>query len=101
MEAILTAILPSLVVSVFMVYFNRRQVKRDKDMDERAQIRQQESLLSLELIMATAKMSYATAIALKRGKPNGEVEEGIQAYQTARKKYLDFINQQATTRIVK
>lgn len=100
-ETIIAAVLPSLVVSIFMVYFNRRQSKRDKDIDERATIRQQESLLSLELQMATAKMSFATAIALKRGYANGEVEDGIKAYEAAKKKYLDFLNQQATTRIAK
>ncbi len=47
-------------------------------------------------MMATAKLAYATAVALRRGRANGEVEEGVEAYETARKKYLDFLNRQAT-----
>lgn len=100
-ESVIASIIPSLIVSIFMVYFNRRQTKRDKDVDEMAKIRQEEGLLSLEMTMATAKMSYATAMALKRGHANGEVEEGIEAYEEARKKYLNFLNRQATTRIAK
>jgi hypothetical protein len=49
----------------------------------------------MELQMATAKMSYAVAMALKRGHANGEVEEAIEAYEEARKKYLDFLNEHA------
>lgn len=90
------AVMPSLIVSVFMACFNRRQKKRDEELDKRAAARKRESLLALDLQMATAKMAFATAVAIKRGKTNGEVEEGIEAYEDARKKYLSFLNEQAT-----
>jgi hypothetical protein len=94
-DTLFVALLPSLCVSIVMALFNRRQTKRDKETDERAEARKRESLLALEMQMATAKMSYAVAMALKRGHANGEVEEAVDAYEEARKKYLAFLNEQA------
>ncbi|WP_409969634.1 hypothetical protein RFF05_06910 [Bengtsoniella intestinalis] len=95
-ESLIATVLPSLIVALFMAAFTRRQAARDKATDERAEARKKESLLALEMQMATAKMSYATAVALKRGYANGEVEEGVAAYDEARKKYFHFLNEQAT-----
>ena len=41
-------------------------------------------------------MSYAVAMAMKRGHANGEVEDAVDAYEKARAKYLAFLNEQAT-----
>jgi hypothetical protein len=49
--------------------------------------------------MANAKLAYAVAMAIKRGSPNGEVEEGIEAYTKAKEKYLKFIDEQAMERL--
>ena len=98
-ETFLWAILPSLCVSIVMVVINARQKKREKEIDARAEARKQESLLSLKLTMATAKMSFAVAMAVKRGHPNGEVEEAIADYEAAKKEYIQFINEQAAERI--
>ena len=93
------AILPSLLVGICMAWWNRMQRLRDERLESHTQIRKQESLLSMEMQMATAKLAYASAMALKRGSPNGEVEEGIRAYDDARKKYLAFLNAQAANHI--
>lgn len=90
------AILPSIIVGVFMFCFEQKQKQRDTDAKEHSSARKQETLLALEMQMSTAKLSYATAIALKRGYANGEVEEGIKAYELSKKKYVDFLNEQAT-----
>lgn len=90
------ALLPSLIVSLVMAAINRRQKKRDALQDELSEARKEETLLHLNLQMATAKLSYATAMALKRGKANGEVEEGVEAYEEAKHEYYDFLNRQAT-----
>lgn len=94
-ETIFSAVLPSLLVGVAMAFFNRAQKRRDRAAEAHSEARKKESLLALEMQMATAKLAYATAMALKRGKPNGEVEDGIAAYGDARKKYLKFLNEQA------
>ena len=69
--------------------------KNDKKREEHEEARKKESLLLLELNMASAKLSYAVAMAIKRGTPNGEVEEGIKAYKEAKEKYYHFLNEQA------
>ncbi len=99
--AAISAAIPSVLCGVFMAWFNRKQNRKDAQMERRAEARRREGLLSLELQMATAKLSYATAMALKRGKANGEVEEGIVAYEAARKKYLAFLNEQAAEHLTR
>lgn len=95
-ESIFWSVLPSLIVGVVLAIFNSRQKKRETEQDARAEARKRESMLHLNLQMATAKLSYATAMALKRGKANGEVEEGVEAYENAKREYYNFLNQQAT-----
>lgn len=101
MIEIIIAVLPSLIVGVFMAVFNRKMDKREKEQNKLVEARREESSLALELQMATAKLSLASALALKRGKANGEVEEGIAAYNEARKKYLAFLNRQAINNLEK
>ena len=93
--ALISAVLPSVICGVFMAMFNRKQNRKDAAVEKRAEERKKESLLALEMNMANAKLSYAVAMAIKRGTPNGEVEEGITAYEAARKKYLQFLDQLA------
>lgn len=92
----ISAVLPALVVGIFMAFFNRSQKRRDEEAERHAAARQRESLLSLKMVMSTAKLSYATAVALKRGHANGEVEDGIAAYEEAKREYTDFLNEQAS-----
>ena len=96
---LLSAVLPSLVCGVLMAHFNRRQNRKDKEVAARAEARKKESLLALEMNMANAKLSYAVAMAIKRGTPNGEVEEGIEAYNEAKSKYFKFLDEQAIARL--
>ena len=100
LETIFQAAVPSLVVSVVMLVINSRQKRRETERDRRQErilaARNRESVLHLNLQMATAKLAYANAMAIKRGRPNGEIEEGVAAYETAKKEYLNFLNQQAT-----
>lgn len=95
LTAAIGAAIPSILCGLFMAWFNRSQRRKDAQIERRAEARRKEGLLSLELQMATAKLSFATAVAVKRGRANGEVEEGITAYEAARKKYLAFLNEQA------
>lgn len=96
----LLGLAPTIITGMGIFYWQRGQKRRDAVTDERASARKRESLLALELQMATAKLSYAVAVAVKRGTPNGEVEEGVKAYEDARKKYLSFLNEQATEHLL-
>ena len=94
------SIIPSVAVALFMFYFERRMKKQDDISSAISAARKEECLLGLELQMAGNKMSYATAMALKRGYANGEVEEAIEAYEPAKKKYIDFMNKQAADHLI-
>lgn len=99
-EAIIYAILPSLFVGVVLAVFNRRQKIRDEAHAEEIKAKRKESELSLKLLFAVAKLSYAVAMAYKRGQPNGEVEEGIEAYEDAKRAYTNFLNEQANNYLI-
>mgnify|MGYP000670848239 CR=1 FL=1 len=83
---ILFAILPSLCVSVIMLFFNRRQAKRERE--EKARASQDRTQLSL--LLATAKLSYASAIAIRDHKTNGEMADGVKQYQEAMHEFKKY-----------
>lgn len=97
---IIITIAQTIFISMLVFYLQRGQTKADKNKEHHEEMRKKESLLQMELIMASAKLSYACAVALKRGKANGEVEEGIRAYEEAKEKYYHFLNEQAKEHLV-
>ena len=90
LETIIMALLPSLCVSIIMALFNRKQSKRDEAVLEREEQRCESERVKLALLVATAKLSYAVAMAWKRGEPNGEVEDGIEQYREAMMEFKQF-----------
>lgn len=93
-ETIIT-MLTSIFTALFVFYWQRRQAKRDKATDARASARAEESLLGMEMNFATAKLSHATALAVKSGRVNGEMAEAEKAFEDAKKAYTKFLNKQA------
>lgn len=100
-SSVIFGTIQTIAIGLLMFYWQRKQAKADHAAENRAAIRKQESLLSLEMTMANGKLSYAVAMAVKRGAPNGEIEEGEIAYEAARKRYLAFINEQAADNITR
>lgn len=90
LELFLSAALPSLCVSVIMMVFNRRQSRRDENTQRRDAMQKRSEQVQLDLTLATAKLSYAVAMAMKNGHPNGEVEEGVEQYKTAMRSFKKF-----------
>jgi biopolymer transport protein ExbB/TolQ len=93
---IILNIVQTIVAAMIIWYWQRRQTKKEAIVARRAEIRKEESLLSLEMNMANAKLTYAVAKAYKKGELNGELDEGINAYKEAKDKYLKFLNEQAS-----
>ncbi len=93
-ETVISAILPSLTVGVLMALFNRKQQKEIQKKEQREKAKLDSAVLELNLVVATAQLSYAVAMALKRGEPNGEIEEGIEAYEKAMKDFREFERKQ-------
>lgn len=81
--SVVEAALPSLLVSIVMAVFGRKQKKRDAVTREREEARLEAENVQVSLLVASAKLSYALAMAVKRGAPNGEVEDGVEQYKEA------------------
>lgn len=90
LELFLSAALPSLCVSVIMMIFSRRQSKRDAKAQLLEDMKKNSEQVQLDLMLATAKLSYAVAMAMKNGHPNGEVEEGVEQYKNAMRSFKKF-----------
>lgn len=88
--ALLWAILPSLIVGIIMALWNRRDKKRAQAMQRIEDNRLKSERLRISLLLAAAKLSYATAMAMKRGHANGEVEAGVEQYQKAMRDFKEF-----------
>ena len=87
------AMLPSILVAVVLYFFNQVMHSHENAAIERSELRQKETMLLLRLQMANGQLTYAIAMAMKRGKTNGEVEEGIKAYEEARTNFYKFVNE--------
>lgn len=86
----LAGLLPSIITGLILFYIQRAQKKRDEKEEHRAAARKLETRLMLDMQMATAKLAFATAMAIKRGTANGEVEDGIVAYKKALEEFQEF-----------
>ena len=84
------AIAPSLIVGIVMGLWSLGQKRREEAAAAREAERLQAEQVRISLLMASAKLSYATAVAMKRGYANGEVEDGIKQYQEAITQFKQF-----------
>ena len=91
-----------LIATVVITYYLKRWLtKRDERQDMKDEARVEYEKVQLEVSNANAQLSYAIAMAWKRGEPNGEVEAGIKAYQRAMEKQTEFLQKQALYNISK
>lgn len=90
----LWATLPGIIVGIVLAVWNHGQKKRDARNSARETERIESEKLRLSLLVATAQLSYAVAMAVKRGTPNGEIEEGIAQYNRAMGKFRSFEREQ-------
>lgn len=88
--SIIQSILPGLIVALVMAAYNRRRKSNDDAVRSHEEQRIEAENVQVSLLVATAKLSYALAMAAKRGTPNGEVGEGIEQYKEAMKAFKQF-----------
>lgn len=91
---ILWAVLPSIVTGIILGIWNKRQKKRDDAADQREADRQRGEIVQLDLLVATAELTRATAVALKYGQTNGEMKEGLRRYNEAIERFREFEREQ-------
>ena len=51
-------------------------------------------IVQLDLLVATAELTRATAVALKYGQTNGEMKEGLRRYNEAIERFREFEREQ-------
>ncbi len=90
----LWAVLPGIVVGIVMAVWNKRQKVRDKKTEEKDKERVKSELLRISLLLASAQLSYAVAMAVKRGRPNGEIEIGVAQYEKSMDEFRKFEREQ-------
>lgn len=87
---IFKAIVPGLIVGIVMFYWDKKQNAKSTEAAEHEQYAKRKDVVVISLLVATAELSYAIAMAIKRGRPNGEVETATERYNKAMKKFKDL-----------
>ena len=90
MEALLGAVAPSIITGVVLAYWNRKQNKQDTQRKTIEEAAVESDMLRIDLEVATAQLSYAVAMAVKRGHANGEMEVAISRYEKAMESWSSF-----------
>ncbi|MBE7041647.1 MAG: hypothetical protein E7400_06750 [Ruminococcaceae bacterium] len=93
-EALLGAVVPGIVVGIVLAYWNRKQNKKDNQRKSVEEAAVESDMLRIDLEVATAQLSYAVAMAVKRGHANGEMEVAIERYEKAMEKFRRFERKQ-------
>ena len=89
LQALATPILTGLIVWLI----ERHKAKKDELKEEAEEV-------NADVNYATMQLAYATAMAVKRGKANGEVEEAIAEYNKAKEK-RDKFNEKLKSKLIK
>lgn len=102
---------PELISGVFMVAVaiveaiaakDRRSAKREREKAQaRAERREKESILAMEMMDANCALGLITAKKLAGHKTNGDVEEAMEKAAQARENYEKFIREQAAHQVNK
>lgn len=73
--------------------------KRHEEIKAQEEMRQRESRLSMDLMHSTAKLCVGTALAIKRGRANGEMEEGLKYVNKSIVNYEKFLKDVASEKV--
>jgi len=79
----------------------QREKEKEKESNTRAHARKQENLLTMRMIKAVGKLSYANSVAIKDGKVNGVMEDALIYYRDASDEMTEFLQEQAVEHYVK
>lgn len=88
------AVLPGIVTGIILGIWNKRQKKRDDVADQREADRQRGEIVKLNLLVASAELTRATAVAVKYGHTNGEMTEGLRRYNEAIEQFREYEREQ-------
>lgn len=94
-STLFVSITPAIITGLALFYMQRKQNHRDRRVDSLSSAKQQESLLSMKMLMATLKLAEATAISMRDGKCNGEIKAAVIECESAKNAYYNFLNSKA------
>lgn len=102
-EAVATVIcaLIAAASAVTVAIIEKRADKDRKRTAARAERRERESRLSMELMSATCELSVVTALALRDGHTNGTLEPALQKASKAQSDYRSFLMDTAARDVAK
>lgn len=92
----------AIVTGFFSVKISKISQKNNENQKlaaERSEQRKKESMLAMKLSSANTKLTVGVAMALKHGRANGEIEEGLKAVEEAQAEYDDFLKSVALQQI--
>ena len=89
------SVMQTITVSMVIFLLQRKRDKREEEKENRVKMREEEARLGMKLSMATGKLAFGCAVALERGRANGEIKEAKKEWEEVKKEYLDFLNKEA------
>lgn len=98
MVAIIISILGSVISGTILFFIKRYFTKLEEKEHERTKTRDKENVLIIKSIDAIGKLTYANSIAIRDGKTNGELKEGIQAYNDVKEEMYEYLLEQNSLR---
>lgn len=90
----LWAVAPGIITGIVLAFWNRREKRREERTSGQEADRVESEMMRIDLEVATAQLSYAVAMAVKRGSVNGEMEAAIAVYERAMDKFRKFERKQ-------
>ena len=94
-DAVIVGIVQTIVISMLVFWFQSKAKKRNEEIDKRSNAREKEGMLAMKLEMVTGKLAFGCAVALEKGRANGEIKEAKEDFEKVKKEYLDFLNEEA------
>ena len=104
LEVAIVGLIQAVMVAVIGGLFARNSKKQKVEtelIEARAAIRAEESRLSMQLMSASVNLGVVTAVAVKDGKANGNVNEAVSKAHIAQQEYYNFINTLAAKKLSK
>ncbi|HEX3026888.1 MAG TPA: hypothetical protein VHR42_06640 [Clostridia bacterium] len=84
----------AIVSGIALALFNFFLLRKDKKDDDRAKTAQRESIIIMKNIQAVGHLAEATATGLKENHFDGNIDEALVYYHTARDETNEFLLQQ-------
>ena len=88
---IVLSIIASIVSGMALFFMQRYFKSKDKKDDARDSTKAKENVLILKSIDALGKLTYANSIAIRDGKTNGEMKEGVSAYIEVKEDMYNYL----------